>query len=59
MITWLPHEHDKLLTWLLGQYRDPNNMITTSLVCNFAIWNKPFHSPNFMLDNRRKEDNNT
>ena len=47
MITKLPHEHDKLLTWLLSQYKDPDNMIATSSICNFAIWNKPFHSPNF------------
>ena len=54
MITWWPHKHDKLITWLLGQYRDTYNMIPTSSVCNFAIWNKLFYSPNFTLDNKRK-----
>ena len=43
MITWLPHEHDKLITWLLGQYRDLDNMIHTFSFCNFAIWNKLFY----------------
>ena len=36
MITWLPHEYDKLITWLLGQYKDPYNMIPAFSVCNFA-----------------------
>ena len=43
MITWLPHEHDKLITWLLGQYRDLDNMIPTFSICKFAIWNKLFY----------------
>ena len=36
MITWLPHEHDKLITWLLGQYRDPYIMIRAISICKFA-----------------------